>query len=73
MSTISALQSALSGVRENLRVFDETALRVSRTAPTGNLADDLVQLSIAEYGARASGKVAQTADGLTGTLLDIFG
>ncbi len=73
MPSIPALQGALSGIRENLRVFDETALRLSRTLPAGNLADDLVQLSVAEYGARANAKVIQTSDGLTGTLLDIFG
>ena len=73
MSTIPALHSALFGIRENLRVFDETAQRLARTAPGENLAADLVQLKIAEHGVRANVKVAQTAESIADTLLDILG
>lgn len=70
MAPISAIPLAIYGLRENLRTFEDTAVRLARSAPGGNLAGDLVDMKLAEHGVRASVAVVRAADDLVGTLLD---
>ena len=67
---IDAIHSALTGIQAHLESFDRTAERIARTAPTGDLAGDLVQLMIDRHGVAAGGAVLRTADEMVGTLLD---
>ncbi len=75
MSTIPALQSALYGLKESLRTFDETASRIARETAVGDLghlAENFVDLMTAEAGVSANVAVARSADEMTGTLLDLL-
>jgi len=72
MPVIPAMNSALFGIHESLRRFDETASRLAVTAPGDDLAGDLVGLKVAKYGVQANVAVVQAADEMTGTLLDIL-
>ena len=69
---LPAMNAALFGIHESLRQFDETASRLAKTAPTGDLAGDLVGLKVAKYGVQANAAVVQATDEMTGTLLDIL-
>ena len=72
MASIAGLESALFGIRENLKQFERTAERISRQAPGGDRAGDMVGLITSKAGVQANVKVARTADELIGTLLDIL-
>jgi hypothetical protein len=69
VSALSPIRFALAGIRANLRTFEATAERLSRMAPGGDLAGDLVALQVAKYGVEANVAAARTADELVGSLL----
>ena len=70
--SIPAMQSALFGIRENLRNFEQTVSRIVRDAPGGDLAADIVDLKIAETGVAVNVAVVRSADEMAGTLLDLL-
>lgn len=75
MSSVPGIQTALHGLQESLRRFDETATRLARETATGNLdsvADDFVEMSIAKAGVATNVAVARSADEMTGSLLDVL-
>jgi len=75
MSTIPAMQSAVYGLRESIRSFDETASRLARETSAGDLdhlAEAFVDLTAAKAGVSANVAVARTANEMTGSLLDLL-
>ena len=73
MSTIAPIQSALYGLRTQLDRFERTAEQIAAEAPSGRLAEQMVDLSISKAGVQANVKVVQTADEMLGSLLDLLG
>jgi flagellar hook protein FlgE len=67
---IKALDSAVGGIAAGMASFQRASARIARPAdPT--LERDLVQTMADSTGVTANAKVAQTADQMVGTLIDI--
>ena len=68
-----ALQSALTGIRNNLDDFRKAAESIAEDESQEFLAENLVQLKVSQRGVEANARAAKTADELAGTLLDLLG
>lgn len=74
MAMISAMASALAGMKAAWAGLDRTATRIARAADDpGQLPDELVALRTSEHAAKANAAVVRTADAVTGTTLDLLG
>lgn len=69
---MDAMRSAVHGVRTGFERLDRAAGRIARDGEGADLAGNMVDLLRARHEVRANVAVAKTADGLVGTLLDVF-
>ncbi len=71
MSTISAINSASSGIQQNLQQFNVAADSIA-TEPFGpDMLNDLAQMKLAELGVSANIKVLVASDRVLGHIVDL--
>lgn len=73
MSGMSAMASALFGMRAALAQVDRTARALAGPSDPARLPGQLVALKEAEHAFAANTAVVRTADRMVGSLLDVLG
>ena len=68
----SSFYSALNGINSHINSINQTAHRVARYAPGGDLAGNMVQMMLDKQGVAANVEVIKATDEMIGSLLDVF-
>ena len=71
MSTISAINSASSGIQQNLQQFNVAADSIATASFGPDMLRDLAQLKLAELGVSANIKVLVESDRVLGHIVDL--
>lgn len=74
---IAAMNTALTGIQNNLRQFEQHASRISRagipsTSDPVDLPSEIVGTKAAQHGYEANLAVLRTSDKMIGSLLDVL-
>ena len=72
-----AIDTALVGMRASLDQLERTSQSIanlvsSSSVSSGNLIEDVVQLSLAQHGFEANAAVVRTANEIIGTTIDLL-
>ena len=71
MSTISAINSASSGIQQNLQQFNVAADSIATTPFGPDMLNDLAHMKLAELGVSANIKVLVASDRVLGHIVDL--
>jgi flagellar hook-associated protein FlgK len=71
MSTIPALQSALTGVQTGMQSLNNNSAKIANAQSNGDITEPLVNLLQDEQQVKASAKVLEATNSMLGSILDI--
>jgi flagellar hook protein FlgE len=71
MTTISAFQSAVTGIQTGMQSLNQNANKIANAQSTGDLTEPLVNMSSDKLQVQASSKVIEASSNMIGSLLDI--